>query len=166
MSLNNEFPILDGIAPSWADIIVRGSADGAPLLEMKDIAAIDTGSTVEIGEQRGASGGRVIRRTTGAASYEASWTLYRSGWQKLLRAWMALAPARGNQRAISLVHFNIQVFHTPPGDTEIYEYRIKGCRIAGRTLNAAEGTEAQQVEVPLNPIEIADVIDNVEVVML
>lgn len=167
MPINNEFPVLDGVAPSWADIMIKASplADGS-LIDIKDIQAINTGTTVEFGEQRGASGGRVIKRTTGQVSQEASMTLYRSGYQKLLRALKSLAPKRGNQRAISLVHFNIQVQHTPPGDTEIYEYRVKGCRIAGRNLNGAEGTDADLVEVPLNPIEIADVIDGEEVVML
>ncbi len=167
MSINNEFPVLDGVAPSWADIIIKASpvADGS-LLDVKDIQAINSGSTVEFGEQRGASGGRVIKRTTGQVSHEASMTLYRSGYQKLLRALKGLAPKRGNQRAIALVPFNIQIQHTPPNDIEIYEYRIKGCRIAGRNLNGAEGTDADLVEVALNPIEIADLIDGEEVVML
>lgn len=164
--MNNDFPVLDGIAPSWADIKVVASPLGGSLIDIKDIQAINTGTTVEFGEQRGASGGRVMKRTTGSVSYEASMTLYRSGYQKLLRSLKDLAAQRGNQRAVSLVHFNVQVIHTPPNDVEIYEYRIKGCRIAGRTLNGAEGTDADLVEVPINPIEIADVIDGEEVVML
>jgi hypothetical protein len=166
MSVNNEFPVLDGIAPSWADIIVRASPAGAPLIEMKDIAAINTGTTLEVGEQRGASGGRVIKRTRGSVSYEASVTLYYSGLQKLNRALKALAPKRGNQRVLRSVHFGVQVQFTPPGEVEIFEYRIKGCFVSGRTLNAAEGTDAQQIEVPLNTIEIVDVVDGEEIVLL
>jgi len=112
------------------------------------------------------SGGRVRRRTTGSVDYEASMTMYRVGYQQLLRALKALAPKRGNQRAIAIVPFNIQILHTPPGSTEIFDVRIKGCRIGGRQLNGAEGTDADLVEVPLNPIEIADMIDGEEVVML
>jgi hypothetical protein len=163
---NNEFPILDGIAPSWADIIVRATPKGGPLIEMKDIAAINTGTSLEVGEQEGASGGRVIKRTSGRGKQEASITFYRSGFQRFLRALMALAPSRGNQRLISLVHFGIQIQHTPPGDVEIYEYRIKGCRYMGRTMNAAEGVDAQQVECPISVLEIADMIDGEEVVMI
>ena len=100
--MNNDYPILNGVAPSWADIIVRATPEGGALLDVKDIAAINTSCTVEVGEQRGASGGRVIRRTTGSVSYEASMTLYRSGYQKLLRNLVAAAEAsnlvRGNQR--------------------------------------------------------------------
>jgi len=164
MPANNDYPVLDGIAPSWADIVVRVTQDGAPLIEMKDIKAINTGTKVEVGYQK--AGGRVMKRTTGEASAEASWTLYRSGYLNLLRGLMPLAPVRGNQRLVSLVHFQVQVQHTPPGSVEIFEYRIKGCRLMGRALNGSEGTDADTVEVSLNPIEIADMIDGVEVVML
>lgn len=166
MAVNNEYPVLDGMAPSFADISVKAKPNGAPLIEMVDIAAINTSSTLEIGEQRGASGGRVLRRTTGSKTDEASWTLYRSGAQKLLRSLMAIAPRRGNQALVSLVHFDIIVQHTPPGDVEIYEYRLKGCRVSGRTLNSAEGTDAEQVEIPLSIGELVDIIDGVEVVLL
>jgi hypothetical protein len=166
MAVNNEYPVLDGVAPSWADIQINITPSGGALIEMKDIAAITRGSTVEVGEQRGASGGRVLKRTTGSVSYEASLTLYRSGYQKLLRGLKDSAPVRGNQKIISLVHFQVQVQHTPEGEDEIFEYRIKGCRVMGATVNDAEGTDAEQVEVPLSPIEIVDMIDGEEVVML
>lgn len=170
MALNNEFPVLDGIVPSWADIIVKITPNGAPVLSVKDIQAINSGVSVEVGEQRGASGGRVIKRTTGSVSYEASMTLYRDGYQKLLRGLNVAAESsqlvRGNQRAISLVHFGIQVQHTPPGSVEIFEYRIKGCRLLGRNLNGTEGTDADVVEVALNPLEIVDMIDGKEIAWL
>jgi len=166
MTINQEFPVLDGIAPSWADIIVRVSPAGAPLIEMADIKSINTGTSVEVGEQRGASGGRVLKRTTGAAKYEASMTLYYAGFVKLLRGLKDLAPVRGNQRAISLVHFGAQIQHTPPGSVEIFDMRIKGCRFLGRALNPAEGVDAQTVDVALNPLEIADMVDGVECILL
>src|SRR6188768_411909 len=121
----NSYPILDGIAPSWADIIIRVQATGAPLLEMKDIASIDSGTSVEVGEQR-APGGRVIRRTSGAVSNTAGWSLYRSGFQKFLRNLSAAAQAAGyvdgNKVQVSLVHFSVQVQHSVINDPEIYEY--------------------------------------------
>ena len=166
MPVNNEYPSLDGVAPSWADIVIKATPIGGNLIDLIDIAAINTNTTVEVGEQRGATGGRVRKRTTGSVSYEASMTLYRTGYQTLLRNLQALAPVRGNQRLVSLVHFQIQVQHTPPGDEEIYEYVLKGCRWMGRALNGAEGTDADQVEVPLSVIEIADIVDGVEVVAL
>lgn len=163
-------PMLDGVAPSWADISVKVVGTGIPLLEMKDIAAINTGTSLEVGEQR--NGGCVIRRTTGSASYEASMTLYRSGYQSFLRSLMQLAPFRGSQRVLSAVNFEILVQHTPVisltgiPDPNIYIYVIKGCRYTGRGLNGAEGSEADKVEVALNTIQIVDIIDGQETVLL
>lgn len=164
MAANNDFPVLDGIAPSWADIIVRVTATGTPLLEVHDIKSINTNTKVDVGVQK--AGGRVMKRTAGEESSEASLTLYREGYQKLLRNLMAIAPPRGNERLISLVHFNVEIQHTPPGSVEIFIVRLKGCRILGRGLNGSEGTDPDVVEVPLHPAKIADVIDGVEVVML
>ncbi len=166
MAINNEFPVLDGICPSWADFYCKASPSGVALLDIKDVKSINTGTSMEIGEQRGASGGRVIKRTTGSVKNEASMTLYRSGYQKFLRGLKAAAPLRGNQRAMSLVFFGLQFLWTPPGDVEIYEVRIKGCRYTGRALNTAEGSDADTVDVALNPIEIVDMIDGEECVLL
>lgn len=169
MALSNDYPVLDGIAPSFADIALKITPAGGPILTTKDFAALSSGRTVEVGEQRGASGGRVMRRTTGSISYEASITFYRSGLQKLLRAFAGLAPTRGNQKIVGLVHFGVQIQHTPPfasGDVEIYERRWKGCRIIGDTHDNAEGTDADQIEVPVSVIEIVDIIDGQEVVLL
>lgn len=166
MAISQDYPVLDGIAPSWADIEVNATPNGASLIKMKDIQAINTNSTLEIGEQRGASGGRVMKRTTGSKTDEASWTLYRTGYQNLARSLMAIAPVRGNQRLIGLVHFLVQVSHTPPGIDEIFEYRLKGCRVSGRQLNAAEGTDAEIAEIPLSISELVDIIDGQEVVLL
>lgn len=162
----NDLPVIDGFTPSWADITCKALATGLPVLEMGAIQAINTGVTLEVGVQRGPSGGRPMKRTTGSVDYEASLTLYYSDYLKLLRNLMASAPQRGNQRRVSLVQFQLNIQFTPPGDIEIYERRIKGCRLAGSTMNATEGTDAQLIEVPLNPIEVVDVIDGIEVVLL
>ncbi len=154
-------PVLDGIAPSYCDINVYISPQGGNLINMGDIAAINSGWTVELGEQR--EGGRVIKRTRGSVSYEASMTLYASGYQKLLRGLVAQAPLQNGQKLLSLAHFLVHVIWTPPGATDLLEYKIKGCRVLGRTIDSAEGNDAQQIEVPLSPIEVVDVIDGVEV---
>src|SRR5688572_2403126 len=122
MAFSNEFPILDGVAPSWADIECKASSNGSNLLTIKDFQSINTNTTVEVGVQRGASGGRVIRRTTGQVDFEANIVLYRTGYQALLRSLIPLAPRRGNQVGVSLVKFDIQVMHTPFGETEVYEF--------------------------------------------
>ncbi len=175
-------PLINGFAPSWADISVRVSPGGGPLVEIGDIAKIDWKVDVEIGEQR--EGGRVINRTRGSVKYEASMTLYASGYQKLLTGLIAAAPIRGGQSLISLAVFGINVQYTPPTGAGlagqaigaiagalgvgagIFESRLKGCRILGRSISASEGNDAQQVEVTLSVIEIADMIGGKEVVML
>jgi|SRR6185369_300118 len=167
--INNEFPVFDGIAPSWADLQIKVKGKGTALLDMRDVKEIKTGGSVEVGEQRGVSGGRVIRTTTGSVKYEGSWVLYMSAWPKLLRAIRTLMPLRGNQRIISLAHIDIQYLWTPPLETEdssIYECRMKGCRIIGRNLDGSEGNDAHTLEVPLHPKTIADVIDGEEYVLL
>jgi len=160
------FPSLNDIAPSWADITVTASIDGGQLIEMADIAAIKWDRQVEVGEQRGASGGRVMKRTTGSQKLEGSVTLYRSGLRRLIRGLYPLAPIRGNQRRISLVAFDFVVQHTPQGGTDIYETHMKGCRYLGDSDDMKEGPEADKIEVNVNPIEIAQIVDGFEIVLL
>jgi hypothetical protein len=160
-----DFPVLDGIAPSWADINVRISPTGGNLIEMGDIAAINTDWAVEEGQQR--EGGRVLKRTSGSLEQNGSITLYASGYQKFLRGLKSAMPlnAKGQRRA-SLAFFLIHVVYTPPGSTDLLEYKAKGCRMLGRTIDASEGTDAQQVEVPLSVLELVDIIDGEEIVGL
>jgi hypothetical protein len=166
MAINQDYPVLDGIEPSWADVKIEAEIFDGPLIDMKDIQSINTSRSLDIGVSRGASGGRKKRRTTGQGDEEASWTLYRTGFQNLLRNLMSVAPVRGNQRLVSLVHFNISYSYSPPGSTEIFERKILGCRISGDTMNDAEGSDPQTVEVPLSVASIVDVIDGKEVVLI
>jgi hypothetical protein len=168
MAINNEFPILDGFAPSWGDMscLIRGTSISA--LEMRDINAINTNSTRERGEQRNA-GGEVVRRTVGQTSRECSLTLYRFGVQNLFRNLVlgaqSLGRVRGNQPIISLVPFTIDYKHSPPGSDEIFQRIIRGCMVDGAAMNTALGTDAQTVEIPISTIQIVDVIDGIEVII-
>jgi len=170
MAINNEYPLYNGVAVSWADLAVEASGSELPLFSLNDISAFHTGRSVEVGEQRGRTGGRVKKRTAGAASQEASVTFYRDGYQIFLRNLIAAAIAanavRGNQVAISLVHFNIDFKHTPLNDSEIYQRITRGCRVIGDTLDGAEGVDADQIEVPLSVVEIVDIVDGREIVLL
>jgi hypothetical protein len=167
MALTNEYPTINGLAPSWADIIVKAKPQGASLIDLKWISAINTAGSVEVGEARGAHGGRVMKRTTGSVGYENSITFYREGALKFKRALMAIAPSRGNQKILTLAHIAvIEIQHTPIGAEEIYLRRVKGARVIGDTLNMAEGTDADVIEVPFSVLEICDVIDGVECPLL
>lgn len=168
--VNQAYPSLQDVEPSWADIGVHATVSGAALLEMADIKSIKWSRKVEVGEKRGASGGRVMARTTGQGSQEASAVLYRSGMRKLVKALVTAATAagytRGNQVTISNVSFDFDIQHTPPGESEIYHVRIKGCRYLGDSDDMKEGTDPDTLEITLNPIEIANVINGQEVVLL
>jgi hypothetical protein len=164
--MNQEFPTLQDIAPSWADIKTTVTPLGGSLIDTIDYSALNWGSTVEVGEQRGASGGRVMRTTTGQLTHEASATYYRSGLRKLVRGLIPLAPQRATQRMVSLVHFDIFIQHTPPGEVDIYEVKLKGCRLLGFTASMTEGTDADKIELALHAKEIVQIIDGLEVVLI
>jgi hypothetical protein len=162
---NQDYPSLNDIAPSYADVEVSYTIYDGQLLEMADIAGIKFGDKVEVGEQRG-TGGRLRKRTTGSSSAQASMDVYRSGHRKLVKALAAKAPSRGNQKLISLVFFDITINHTPPGEIEIYTVKIKGCRLLGRDFDLKEGNDADKVAIGLNPMELVEVIDGEEIVLL
>jgi hypothetical protein len=172
---NQAYPSLNGVEPSWADIttsftIGSGGASGGPAFVMADIAAIKWARKLEVGKKRGASGGRIIARTTGQTYYEASVQLYRAGLDTVLNALTNQAVAqnfvRGNQVQIGLVAFDILVQHTPPGSSAIYTTKIKGCRWLGEADDMKEGVDPDKVEVNLDPIEIARLIGGKEIVLL
>ncbi len=166
MAINQLYPALNDIEPSWADIVVTTTVYDGALLENIDIAGITWGRTVEVGERRGGSGGRVMARTTGSVSYEASMTLYRSGYRRMLKALAAVAPTRGNQKLISLVGFDVMIQHSPPGEVEIYQTKIKGCRFLGDSNDNAEGTDADKIELTLSPLEIVQIINGEEIALI
>ncbi len=167
MSGNNAYPSVNDIESSWADIAISITPQQGPIMDTVDIAGIKWSRKAEVGERRGASGGRVMARTTGSGSQEASATFYRSGYIKLIQGLVANAPVRGNQRRIALVSFNILIQHTPPNTTEIFTTKIKGCRFLGDSDDMKEGNEADKIEVTLNPIEVANILaDGTEVVLL
>jgi hypothetical protein len=162
-----EYPDVNGYAPSWADISTSFSIGGGSVLEMSDYAAISWTDTVEESFRKGA-GGRKLQRTVGEASSEATLTLYRSGLRKLERALAAVAPSRGNQARISLTTFDIDILHSPVGaETEPpFQTKLKGCRLLERAGSHAEGPDADKIEVKISVMQIATVEDGREIVLL
>lgn len=158
-------PTFNGIAPSWADIGTTFDVDGGAILDTSDYSSINWGSSVEIGNQRGA-GGRIKKSTTGQPDYECTITFYASGFRSLVKSLVPLAPVRGRQRLISLVHFTILIQRTPPGETDIFVTKIKGCRLMSNAVSLAEGSDADLVEVAVHTKEIVDIIDGQEVLLV
>jgi hypothetical protein len=164
--INQSFPSVNGIEPSWSDINATAIVDGGPLVFMSAISAIKWSRKVEVGVRRGASGGRVMARTTGEGSQEASCTFYRSGLRDFITSLIPFAPMRANQAAISLVSFDVMIQHTPPGELTIYETKLAGCRYLGDSDDMKEGSDPDHIEVSLNPIYVANIINGIEVVLL
>ena len=164
MPANNDYPVFNDITPSWADVKATATVGGATLVPMSYINAVNTGTTVEAGKQM--AGGRVMRRTTGSLSDEASMTLYHGGLPIMLRSMIPYAPVRGNQYLISLVTFDMQIQYLPEGADEIFDIRLDGCRLFGLNANGAEGTDPNKVEVALNPMQVIHMVDGKEVVLL
>jgi hypothetical protein len=154
-------------ASSFASAKIAITPNDGVTLDDADITAVSHSGSIEVGVQK--SGGRLRARTEGEVSHEASVTFYRSGFRKLRDALVAAAPEYavvGNQIRLGLIHFDIDISHTPPGQDAIQKTRIKGCRLAGYSDSIAEGPDADQVEVPLSVAEVASVLaDGREVVL-
>lgn len=163
----DSYASLIDFATSWANAKIAITPYSGVTLDEADIAAISHSGSVELGVQK--SGNRVKARTEGEASYEASITFYRSGLKKLRDALVAAAPEhaiRGNQIRLSLVGFDVDIDHSAPGAASIQHTRIKGCRLIGYTDDMAEGPDADQIEIPLSVIEVANVLDDGREVVL
>jgi|SRR5688572_3015371 len=129
--INQTFPSLNGVDPSWADIkfvfsvasvpILGAAASALPVIEIEDIAAINTSRALDVGYKEGATGGRRSGRSTGRESAESSITFWRSGYEKFCEILAMTAPSRGgNEYAIGLVHFDFSQFHTPFGSVAMF----------------------------------------------
>lgn len=161
----NDFPVYNGVVPSWADMSCKISGTDIVLFDTRDISAFNTGRAVEVGEQKTPQG-EVIGTTTGAPTQTCSLTFYRLGFQRFMRTLMANAPTNGNLARVSLVHWQVDFLHTPPNSVEIYHRRVKGCRLISDDMNGAEGTDPDKVDLGVHCKKICDVIDGREVVLL
>lgn len=160
-------PVLNGVAPSWSETRCSAHVDGGASIDIAvDWKAINWESKVERGEQRGASGGRILKRTTGQVSNTADAELYASGFRELVAALAAVAPKDSSGRPqVSKVSFDLQIQHAM-SDSDIYETQLRGCRLDKFGGKLAEGVEANMVSIDLNPIQIIEKVNGQEVVLL
>jgi len=166
---NNEYPLLDGFAPSWADINFKIQAQDVALLTARDVKSVTSGSAVEVGTQL--AGGRVKQTTTGAITHEGAFTLYLSGAQIFERSLKEAAIAQGLVRdggvvQISLVFFQFDYLFTPPNTTEIWERRLLGCRLLSDNEAPAEGTDATTVDYKIHVTDRHKLVDGVRIALL
>jgi hypothetical protein len=151
-----DFPLLNGIVPSWADVAITFTALDGPALDNNDLSELSWKDELDIGFQK--IGGRIIARGSGDVKQEASCRFAHSGWTKLKKILADMAPQRGDRFLIGLVGFNVLVQYTPPGvdGSPIYKVEINGCRVSGRDFAGKEGSELFSYAIPLNPIEIIE----------
>ncbi len=156
---NQDFASVNGHESSWADIAATFNIPGGATVGLVDLEGIKWSSKVEVGSSRGTSGGRVMKRTAGAEDVEASATMTRSGVAVLIEglevAAVAAGSVRGNSVIISGVSFDILIQHTPLGDSRIYTTKLSGCRYLGDSDDMKQGSDADMIELTLNPIRIA-----------
>lgn len=158
---------LNGRAVSWAEIIITINVTGGTTLDAIDIKSIDHESAVEVGEQRGAGGGNVKKRTTGQVKNTASATFYRDGAKALKTALASVATKdSGGRPRLSTATFDVVVKHSFEDDSEIHCTKLLGCRLLKDSGKHAEGIETETVDVDLNPIEIVEVVGGQDMVLL
>ncbi len=156
---NQDFPSVQELECSWADIACTFNVPGGANVPLVDLEAIKWSRKVDVGETRGTSGGRVMKRTAGSETVEASASMTRSGVAQLVEALEVAAEAagtvRGNEVIISGVGFDILIQYTPLGASRIYTAKLSGCRFLGDADDAKQGNDASMIELTLNPIKIA-----------
>lgn len=159
MPSNQAFPSVQEHEVSWADIACTFNVPGGQTVPLLDIEGIKWSAKVDVGESRGASGGRVMKRTAGQEALEASASMTRSGWSQLMEALESAAVSanqvRGDRVIISGISFDILVQHTPLGASRIYTVKLSGCRFLGDSSDMKQGNEADVIELTLNPLEVA-----------
>lgn len=145
-----DYPTLNGVEPSWADISVDIPIYGSVTLTIKELAGLKWSDKVDVGVVRGTNGGRKTKRTTGQLDNDASAIFYRSGWKTFSEQLATI------NKKISLVGFDIIVQHTPPGVDDIFKVKIAGVRVVGRSADHAEGVDPDKIEIALNTMSIEE----------
>ena len=160
-------PSLNSVTPSWTEIEATANINGGVALTLSGLKSIDWESAVARGEQRGASGGRVMKRTSGAKTDTASCEMYQGDLRDLQRQLLAVAPRDSAGRPmLSKVSFDIVIKHSVDTDADIFVTKLLGCHLDKLSGKHAEGTDANVVALDLNPIEIVEVIDAQDTVLL
>lgn len=146
----NEFPLIQGQMVSWAEIGVSLSIYDGPSFSTKDFAAIDWDDSLEPGKVRG-TGPHIIGRTVGEYDANGSMTMYYSKSVEFQRALAEINPK------IGLVVFDLLVQWSPiAGEGETYTVKLVGCRLAGRQVSSAPGTDATQKVMPLSVVRVEE----------
>jgi hypothetical protein len=165
------FETMNGRAVSWSELEATANIGGGIPLIQPDLKSCDHESKVDRGEKRGASGGRVVARTTGAVSNSASATWYRAGLRDFKKALSNAAVSAGHVNSdghvqLSKVPFDLVITHSYEDDPEIYVVKLLGCHLDKDSGKHAEGTDAETIDVDLNPLRIVEIVNGIDTVLL
>ena len=156
-----EYPILQGEAQSWANIMVRATLYDGPQIELADIAAISWENPVERGLQR-RTNGQVKARTRGQSSPTAKLSFYADGAQNFIDQLITIASAKGyvdNGEALyGMVNFDIVIQHQMIGESEIRQVELLGCCLGKDMADHSEGTDADKNELELSVVSVVRVV--------
>ena len=168
MTIQQDFPTLNGYAVSWADLsFTIGVIDGAdlPYPDPKDIS---WNSTRSRGVQKG-KGGIKKARTHGSTDHTGSMTLYYSGWEAFRDELIKVAEAKGyttnGQVVIGDVPFDILIKHKPLAADRIKIVKMKGCVIDDVGESLSESDDPDTVSLALNVMEIVQIVGTKEVIL-
>lgn len=157
---NQAYATVNDYEISWSSIMVKLSVNDGVTLDVNDIEGIKFGSTLETGLTYGTSGGRPMKETEGKVKFTGSMMLTKSGIYVLKTALMAVAPTRGNDKLIGAVRFSVQVLHrTVSNPNFIYETLLEGCRYRGESEDNKEGVDGLINEIPIDPLNIVQIIN-------
>ncbi len=163
---NEEYPVMNEVAVSWAEVIATVNLPGGATITGIDWKGFTWESKVERGWQRG-PGGRKKKKTSGQVDNTATASLYRSGMTKLKEGLEAVAPKDAAGVAmLSQVGFNLMIQFSVPGDPKITTIKIQGCNLdkdAGKTDDGS--TDVDVVEIDLTPTRIVEMINGKETVL-
>jgi hypothetical protein len=159
-----DYPTLNGVAQSWADLTITIDVYGAAQIDAEDVKDISWKRSVERGEQR-KTGGQLRARTAGQASYECTITFYASGYHKLIAALGAAAVAGGyvdstGAAQLSKVGWSTLVQHAPEGVDKPRKVSIQGCSLDEDGSDMSEGTDADTMATNVSPRRIETTDEN------
>jgi hypothetical protein len=146
-----EYPTLNGVAPSWADQDgTKFNIYNGATIQTADLSAINWSETLELGTVKGVSGGAKRKRTSGEYDCEGSITFYVQGWD-ILSAALAAQSTRGR---VGDAPFDVIQTWTLLPDSSVRLLKLVSCRVVGVSFAPAEGPDPLTVEVSLNIMEV------------
>lgn len=149
----NEYPTLNGVAPSWGDL--EGPSFiiyGGPTIQIADLSAIKWEESLNVGTKRGA-GGRKTGRTTGEGDSNGGITFYEEGWQTLLDGLMTVVVAKG-LKGYGMVPFDVVYQFSPPNSSKTRLLKIESARVVKCGGGGAEGPDPNKIETDLNVMRV------------